>query len=106
MVAEYGRSEVDGEEKDRFWNDVERTLDTVGNGYRLCIQGYLNKWIGERERAGITGTFGVPEENNNDRRVAEFCTERGLWVGNIFKHRSLHKVIARRIRCEKLREHW
>ena len=22
---------------DRFWNDMDRTLDREGNGYRLCI---------------------------------------------------------------------
>ena len=69
---------------------MDRTLDSEGNAYRLCIQGDLNGWIGDRIRAGITGAFGVLEEN--DKRVKEFCAERGLCVGNIyFKHRSLRK---------------
>ena len=34
----------------------------------------------------ITGAFGVPGENE---RVVEFCTERGLCVGNTyFKHKT------------------
>ena len=42
-------------------------------------------------RAGLTGAFGVPGENDNGRRVMEFCAERGLCVGNTyFEHRSLH----------------
>ena len=42
-----------------------------------CILGDLNGWIGE---------------NNNSRRLVEFCVEKGLYVGNTyFKHRSLHK---------------
>ena len=49
--------------------DVDRTLDNVGNGYRWCILGDLNGWIGNRTRAGITGAFGVPEENDNRRRL-------------------------------------
>ena len=28
--------------EERFWNDMDRTLDSVGNGYRLCILGDLN----------------------------------------------------------------
>ena len=28
-------------------------------------------------RAGITGAFGVPEENDNGRRVVEFYAEIG-----------------------------
>ena len=34
----------------------------VGNGYRLCILGDLNGWIGDRTRAGITGAIQFPEE--------------------------------------------
>ena len=39
--------------KERFCNDMDRTLDSVGNGYRLCIMEDLNGWT----RAGITGAF-------------------------------------------------
>ena len=31
VVVGYGPN-VDGEEIDRFWNDMDRTLDSVGNG--------------------------------------------------------------------------
>ena len=71
---------------------MDRTLDSVGNGYRLCNLGDLNGWIGDRTIAGINGASGVPGENDNGRIVLEFCEERGLCVGNIyFKHISLHK---------------
>ena len=43
----YGPNEEDSEEIDRFWNYMDRTLDSVGNGYRLCILGDLNGWIGQ-----------------------------------------------------------
>ena len=43
-------------------------------------------------RASITRAFGVPGENDNIRKVVEFCAERVLCVGNTyFEHRSLHK---------------
>ena len=63
---------------------MDKAVDSVGNGYKLCILGNLNGWIGYRTRAGITGAFGVLGENDNDRRVVELCEERGLIVGNIF----------------------
>ena len=67
-------------------------MDSIGNGYRLCFLGDLNGWIGDRTRADIAGAFGVSGENDNGRRVVEFCEERGLCVGNTyFKHRGLHK---------------
>ena len=42
VVVAYKVNEGDGEERDRFWNGMDRTLDSVGNGYRLCILGDLN----------------------------------------------------------------
>ena len=63
---------------------MHRILDSIGNGYRLCILGDLNRWIEDRTRATITGDFGVPGENDNGRRVGEFCLERGLCLGNTY----------------------
>ena len=62
---------------------MDRILDSVGYGYRLCILGGdLNRWVGDRTKDGITGAFGVPGEDDNGKRVVEFC-------GNTyFKHRS------------------
>ena len=39
-------------ERERFWNDMDRTLDKVGNGYRLRILGDLNGWIEDRTGDG------------------------------------------------------
>ena len=64
--------------KERFWNDIDRTLDSIRNEYRLCILGDLNGWIGDRKRVGITSAFGVPGENDNGKRVVKFCEERGM----------------------------
>ena len=55
---------------------MDRTLDSVGSGYRLYIMGDLNGWIVDRTRVGITDAFG--------RRVVEFCEERGFCICNIF----------------------
>ena len=92
VVVGYDPNEGNGKERNRFWNDKSKTLDSVRNEYRLCILLDLNGWIGDKTSAGITGAFGVPGENDNGRRVVEFCAERGLCVDNTyFKHRRLHK---------------
>ena len=31
VVVGYDPNEVDGEERDRFWSDIDRILDSVGN---------------------------------------------------------------------------
>ena len=72
VVVGYGPSEGDDDEKERFWSDMDRTVDSVRNGYRLCLLSDLNGWI----RDGITGDFGVLGENGNGRRVVEVWAER------------------------------
>ena len=67
-----------GEERERFWNDLDKFVDRVGNGYRLCVLGDLNGWVGDRVRVGITGGFQGSGENDNVRRVVEFCSESGM----------------------------
>ena len=41
----YSQNERDGEERERFWNDLDRVVDRVGNGYRyrLCVLRNLNR---------------------------------------------------------------
>ena len=46
----YRTNERKCEERERFWNDLDSIVDRVGNGYRLCVQGDLNGWIGDRVR--------------------------------------------------------
>ena len=33
VVVRYGPNEGDGEERERTWNDMDRTLDSLENGY-------------------------------------------------------------------------
>ena len=82
---------------------MDRTLDSVGNGYRLCILGYLNGWVGDRVRTGITGAFGVPGENKNGRRMVEFCAERGLCV---VTHTSNTRIFISTQRWQVAKTEW
>ena len=42
VVVGCGPNEGNGEERERFWNDLYRIVDRVGNGYRLYMLGDLN----------------------------------------------------------------
>ena len=86
----YGPNEGGGEERGRFWNDTYRILDRVGNGYRL-YSGDLKGWIGDIARAGITGGFKVPGENDNGRRAVESCAEMELCVSNTYFEHNITK---------------
>ena len=62
-------------ERESFWNEVERTVDEVGNSYRVIVMGDLNGWGGDVECEGITGKHGVPGVNENGQKVVDFCAE-------------------------------
>ena len=55
MVMGYGPNEGNGEERERFWNNLDRIVDREGNWYRLCVLGDLNGLTEDRMRADITG---------------------------------------------------
>ena len=42
MMAVYGPTEGEVEERERFWNYLDRVVKRVGNGYKLCVLGDLN----------------------------------------------------------------
>ena len=88
VVLRHSSNEGKSKEREMLWNDLDRISDREGNGYTLCMLGDLNGWV----RVGTTNAFGIPGENDNGRRVVEFCAERELCVANTyFEHRSLHK---------------
>ena len=45
-------SKGDDEERERFWNYLDRVVDRVGNRYRLCVLGDLNGWINKIKNRG------------------------------------------------------
>ena len=55
MVVAYNSTKLEVEESEKFWNDVDRVVDRIGNGYILYLLGYLDRWIGDMLKADITG---------------------------------------------------
>ena len=48
VVVGYVLDEGNWEERNRFWNYLDRIVDRVRNGYRLCVLGDLIGFIGGR----------------------------------------------------------
>ena len=74
-VVVYGPTEKDVEGRERFWNNLNRVLDRLGNGYILCVVGNLNGCVGDRLRTGIIGGLGIQTENDTGSTVVDFCAE-------------------------------
>ena len=46
--------EGDGEKRKRFWNDLGRVVNRLGNWYSLCVLEDLDEWVEDRMKLGIT----------------------------------------------------
>ena len=48
VVVVYGPTKGELEERERFWNDLEKAVDRIINWYRLSVLGDLNGWVRDR----------------------------------------------------------
>ena len=80
VVVVHEPTEKDNNERESFWNDLERILGRAGSGYRLYEIENLNSLADNRVSDIITEVFGVPSENENRRRVVDLCSEGTLCV--------------------------
>ena len=60
---------------------MDRVVDRINNGYRLCVTGDQNGWVEGRIMMTITGAFGIHSENDNKKRVTGFYAEKGVVLG-------------------------
>ena len=58
----YGPTKEDAEEREKFWNDLDRVADRVSNGYKLCVLGDLNGWFGECVDSCLVGLLHTVNE--------------------------------------------
>ena len=72
-------SSHDEETIDRFYDQLQETLDKVSKGDICIIMGDLNAKVGRMEdiKSGI-GKFGLGERNERGDRLAEFCYANNL----------------------------
>ena len=79
-------------ERETFWENLNECLSGFGEGERIIVLGDMNAKVGDREKDGVLGRYGVPGVNENGERLVEMCSERRLIVGNTwFQKRMIHK---------------
>ena len=93
FVGVYGpgmeRSEM---ERDAFWETLNECLSGFDVNERVVVLGDLNAKVGDREREGVVGKYGVPGVNENGERLVEVCAERKMIIGNTwFQKKLIHK---------------
>ena len=75
-------------EIDQFCEDLEDLLEFTPKNiyiyiYILFITGDWNAKVGSQKVPGVTGKFGLGEQNETGQRLTEFCQENTLVIANI-----------------------
>ena len=62
---------------------------------KIIVLGDMNAKVGDHEREGVTGKYGVPGVNENGERLVEMCAERRMIIGNTWFQKRLFQKYAR-----------
>ena len=55
----------------------------------------MNAKVGDHEREGVAGKYGVPGVNENGERLVEMCAERRMIIGNTWFQKRLFQKYTR-----------
>ena len=78
-------SNAEEAEVEWFYEDLQDLLELTPKKDVLFITGDWNAKVGNQERPGITGKFGLGVQNEAGQRLIEFCQENALVIGRYFK---------------------
>ena len=88
-------NETTDDEKDEFYEQLQRTFDTCNRHDIVIVMGDLNAKVGDdnKDVEGIMGKHGLGNINDNGERLCDFCSMNGLVItGTCFPHRTTHKA--------------
>ena len=75
-------SNVEEAEAEGFYEDLQDLLELTPQKDVLFIIGDCNAKVGSQETPGMTGKFGLGEQNEAGQRLIEFCQETALVIAN------------------------
>ena len=67
---------------EQFYEDLQDLLELTPPKHVLFIIGDWNAKVGSKERTGVTGIFGLGVQNEEGKRLTEFCQENALVIAN------------------------
>ena len=65
-----------------MYEDLQDLLELTAKTDVLFIIGNWNTKVGSQETPGVTGKFGLGEQNEAVQRLIEFCQENTLVIAN------------------------
>ena len=69
-------------EVDNFYKDLEGLLELTPKKDGLFIIRDWNEKVRSQDIPGVTGKFGLGEQNEAGQRLTEFCQEKALVIAN------------------------
>jgi exonuclease III len=89
-----------GDESDKFYADLQDTINDVSTNDMLIIVGDLNAQVGKNQQKrqqhlirSSVGPFTVDIENENGSRLIDFCEINNILLSNtFFKHKKVHQT--------------
>ena len=85
------------DEREKFWEELNECVSQFGRNENVVIMGDMNAKVGDQEREGVVGKFGVPGRNTNGDMLVGMCVERELLIGNTwFEKKLIHKYTYER----------
>ena len=69
-------------EVNQFYEDLEDLLELIPKKKVPFIIGDWKVKVGSQEIPGVTGKFGLGEQNEAEQRLTEFCQENALVIAN------------------------
>ena len=75
-------SNAEEAEVEWFYEDLQDLLELTPPKDVLFIIGDWNAQVGSQETPGVTGKFGLGEQNEAGQRLTEFCQENALVIAN------------------------
>ena len=84
MIIEVYVSNSNAEEAEveQFYEYLQDLLELTSKKDVLFIIGDWNAKVGSQETPGVTGKFGLGEQNEAGQRLIEFCQENALVIAN------------------------
>ena len=75
-----------------FYEDLQDLLELTPKKDVLFIIGDWNAKVGSQETPGVTGKFGLGEQNEAGQRLIEFCQENALVIANTLFHQHKRRL--------------
>ena len=83
----------DGEDIEKFHQEIQNGIKYAKSDEVICIMGDLNAKVGDERYQNIVGMHGLRRRNERGERKIQFCQENKLIIANTWFQQPVNKTI-------------